>query len=848
MRTLLRFFSLRHLRTHLLRALLGLMAVALGVALFVSSNVTITSVRASMQETAHSLAGIAQWRVTRGRSLGVELALLDRIRTIPHVIAAPVIQSSAGLVQPQGGSLMILGVDFWNDSLLRLYRFDRFQGQADVGAYAATAFVPDGILVTGEFARSHSLQIGSLVRLNTPQGLQDLHVTGLLAASGPARALGGNLAIMELGAAQRLFGRPGFVDRIEVAHATKEQLEKLCPGYEIEPAARGASMLEDALARIDSLQAVSVIALLVGLLIIYNSVQISVVERLKEIGTMRALGATRRQIFVILLMEWLVVGTAGSLLGIGLGYALSRGLLSYTSHTLNAIVPLIDIRDVRITPLIMMLAMGLGVGTTAVAAAIPAWNVVHLPPLALLRPYGLRAFSRYGQGFRVGALCFCLGTGLVELTDVSPAAGLAATALVFIGLAMMLPGILLKFAYLVRPMLGRLFRLEGFLAADNMIKFPQRTALTAVTLGGALAMMVATATVVEGFRAATSSWIGQALPFDFAVMATDFSTSVYSDQTVPAALEADLRRTPGVDMVYGIRAVFAEYRNADILILGIETPAFFETHRRRGMSDWARHLATPGFVSEMTSGAGFAVSENFAALFGVAPGDKIDLPTPSGLRSFKILHTFDDYSWPHGVILMDLDVLRKLWKDDRLTYVDVRVQPGVNQEELRTRLASTLAGRYSLFVYDKAQIQRVTDDVLLQTIAIADIQVVIAIVIGFLGIVNSQLISVLQRTREIGLIRAVGMTRGQVVRSVVIEGILIALVGGLIGIVGGLAGGWLPLRLFTFAITGYRYPIIMPWRHLLLSLAVAVLVGILASLVPARRAARLEILDAIGYE
>ncbi|MCW3053497.1 MAG: hypothetical protein JWN14_2667, partial [Chthonomonadales bacterium] len=194
------------------------------------------------------------------------------------------------------------------------------------------------------------------------------------------------------------------------------------------------------------------------------------------------------------------------------------------------------------------------------------------------------------------------------------------------------------------------------------------------------------------------------------------------------------------------------------------------------------------------------------------------------------------------------DVLLSLWKDDRLTYVDARVQPGTDRESVRAQLAIALAGHYSLFLYDKEQIRRVSDDVLLQTVAVADIQVTIAIVIGFLGIVNSQLISVMQRTREIGLIRAVGMTRRQVARMVVIEGVFIALVGGIIGVVGGLIGGWLPLRLFTFAITGYQYPIVMPWRHLLFAFGVATLVGFLASIMPARRAARLHILDAIGYE
>jgi putative ABC transport system permease protein len=844
MTALFRLFSLRYLKRHKLRAFLVLTAVALGVAIFVSSSVTTTSIRASTEETARSLAGKAEWQVTRGMASGVEESLVDRIRArLPNAIAAPVLQSSAVLYEPRG-NLLVLGVDFQSDAMLRLYNV---VGNADTAGFAA-AFVPGGIVVTRQFAERNGLKVGSSFTAGTRQGWMRLTITGLLENDGPARAMGGRLGIMELHAAQDLFGRPGFVDRIEVTGATREQLEQACPGYDITPAARRSSMVEDALARIDSLVALSVIAVLVGLFIIYNSVQISVVERLKEIGTLRAVGATRKQILAVLLVEWLIVGVVGSALGIAFGLGLARVLIGYTAGVINAIVSIINVDTVRLTPPIVAAALAVGIGATVTATLAAALGAVRTAPVDLLRPYGYRMGTRHGTAFKVGAAVVLLGAVTASLVPVSPVLGLGATALVFVGAPLMLPRIITFVGHSSRRLLQKLLGSVGFLAADNTIKFPQRTALTAATLGGALAMMVAASTVVEGFRTATMRWLDQALPFDLAVMATDFSSSLYNQQPVPPSVAEEVKRTPGVDVVYCARYLFVNVRGADVMLVAIQTEPFLEMHRRRGLSDWAAQIADARRLPALRSGEGLYMSENFAALFGVRSGESLTLSTPTGPKSFRLLKAVEDYSWPHGVLITDLAVFRRLWKDDALTYVDIFVAPGHAKADVRAAVAEKLKGRDNLFVCDKEEIKKFSEDVLRQSIAVADLQTVIAVVIGFLGIVNSLLINILQRTREIGLLRAVGMTRGQVGRTVVAEGLLVAFAAGLIGVVGGLAGAWLPLRLYTLSITGYTYPIVLPWSHVLLSFAVALAVGAVASWLPARRAANVNVLDAVGYE
>jgi putative ABC transport system permease protein len=437
---------------------------------------------------------------------------------------------------------------------------------------------------------------------------------------------------------------------------------------------------------------------------------------------------------------------------------------------------------------------------------------------------------------------------LVGLIPRYPYVGLAATAAVFWGVSMTLPELMSEFAQGVRAVSRTVSRAVGFLAADNIVKFPQRTALTVVTLGGALGMMVATATLIAGLRVATSRWIVQAFPFDFAVTSSSLASSLYSQHTVPRNLVDEVRGVAGVAAACGIRTVFSEHNGQDVMVMGIETLPFVGLHRARGVSGWARPFGDPENVRKLRAGEGVFVSENFAYLFGLKAGDRVTLKTPSGPRPATVLGTLEDYSWPHGVVIIDLDVLARLWKDDDLTYIGLRTRPGVSDREVRARLLVELKRHPSAFLYRMEDIRRLGREILDQTVALANIQVLISVVIGGLGIVNTLLISVLQRSREIGLLRAVGMTRGQVAATVVSEGVLVALVGGFVGVAEGLVGGWIPVRLFELSITGYLTPVVVPWSQALAALVAAVAVGCAASLIPARRAARLDILEAIGYE
>lgn len=849
MKNLLVYFSLRYLAKKKLRTFLGFIAVTLGIALYVSADAANTSVIAALETGGSDLSGKAEWQVTRGRAVGIEADVLDVIRALEGAIAAPVIQSNANMVLPGDEPLLCLGVDFRTDAAMRLWGATDGKNSIDPAAALATLMVPNAILLTRPVAERQSLKAGSKVTLNVRGQRREFFVTGILDAVGPAKVMDGGIGVISIEAAQTLFRRPGWVDRIEVAGVSRDVLQAAVPECVIEPAHRPSTLVEDALARLRALVAVSVIAVLVGTFIIYNTVAISVVERLKEIGTLRAIGASRAQIQWTLITEWIIIGALGSAAGIVTGWLLAKALVTVTTDMLNAIMPIAQVKEVILKPSTIVFGMLLGTGATLAAAYFPARRALQFSPVTILRAYSYRLSAGYVGLFWIGVACLLLATVLIWVLRRHLSIGLASTGVFFVGLALALPQTVIWTARFVRPAMARLFGVEGFLAADNAAKFPQRTALTVIALGGSLAMMVATATLIGGFREACRRWLDHTLPFDFSISSNDFASSVYASDLFPAEFRDEVQKIDGIDYAYAVRVGFCDFEKMDIMVLAIEFDGFTRAQRRLGKTPWVEKIdADPRLIEKLRSGDEVAISENFAELYGKKPGDTIEIRARTGTRSVKIATAVEDYSWPRGVIVLDLEAYRRLFDDRDLTYIDVCLRPGADEAAVRRRLIDEFGAKYKFYLFRKGEVQKIAEDTLDQTIALANVQVLIAIFIGFLGIFNTLLISVLQRTREVGLLRAIGMSRAQLARTVMAEAILIAVVGGVVGVLVGLGGGWYPLRLFTLNMTGYLGPIVVPWPHVVGALVLAFLIGALAAFLPARRASRLNVLDAIGYE
>lgn len=848
---LLRFFSLRYAKTHPFRILLSAVAVALGVALFVSSDTSNYSTERAFTESNEKLQGKTQLQVTRGGLLGVEDSILEQIESVSGVSAAPVLQLSTTLPDLEGEStLLILGLDLKREASFRMW--DVAEGDSpkiDMLAFA----MGNGIVITQSLADRHGFKLGSKFNMDSPLGIQKMNVGAILKDEGAAQVFGGNIAVMPIANAQRMFKREGKVDRIEliIAGSVDEAAKKLSAAlgseYKVEPPPKSNSFLDDAISRIKALMGISVIALIVAIFIIYNSVSISVVQRIKEIGTLRAVGATRFQIFSVILMEWALIGLIGSLFGIAFGYALAHMLINFTMREINQMIPIVVLEKVIMPPRTIIGGLILGIVTSFLAAYFPGRNAMRIMPIELLRQglYRIRMTAGYHREFWFGATLTAAAIliWIIRPTDI-PNIGLGSAVLSFTGAAFLLPQLTFWTARMARPFLGRVFRTEAFLAADNISKFPQRTALTVVALAGALGMMVSAAALVTSFKVRGERWMKVTFPFDTSINATDLKNSFFSTATFPEDLIAKINALDVVEYCYGVRAPFQEYNGHTVMIIAPELELYNRMQSDRGMENFIPTERLP----KLLSGEGVALSENLAMIHGLRQGDQITLNTMRGPKSFEVLGLLEDYSWPKGVVFMDRSIYKEYWEDTSLTYLNIRYKKGSDPVAAKARIAQELKGTYNLFIYDVKDLLSIANNTMDQTLKFTNMQVALAIFIGFLGIVNTLLISVMHRTRELGLLRAIGMLRGQIVKMVVVESVFLAVLAGGIGVFLGLVGAKWPLAMHVYQIGGFLMPLAIPWKHVIGAIIASGVIGFVASYVPARRAAGINVLDAIGYE
>ncbi len=342
---LLRLISWPYTRRHLARTILTMAGIVLGVGVFLGMHTANQSVLFALHQTVDRVAGATQLQVTAGES-GFDEDVLERVQAHPEVrVAVPVIEAVVDIGLPGQGSIMILAVDLTGDRSLRDYTIESGDDSIvdDPLVFLAQ---PDSLIVTREFADQNRLHSNSRIPMRTMEGPKEFVVRGIMAPGGLAKAFGGNLAIMDVYAAQKVLGRGRRFDRIDIGVAEGVTVDQcraalenaLGPGFVVEtPASRGRQF--DAVLRVYAvtMSITSLFALLIGMFIIYNSFAIAVTQRRAEIGILRALGATRRQIRSLFLVESAVLGLVGSTLGLGFGYLLARGTAGYVGQMLQEI-------------------------------------------------------------------------------------------------------------------------------------------------------------------------------------------------------------------------------------------------------------------------------------------------------------------------------------------------------------------------------------------------------------------------------------------------------------------------------------------------------------------------------
>jgi len=479
---LLRYTAWRRLRSDRLRAVITLLGIALGVAVVLAIELANRATTRSVETMVETIAGRARLAV-RGDEAGIPESLLARVVDHPGVAAAlPVIEARLEHVE-SGRPLVVLGVDLLADAGPRGYAMTLQKPLELVSR-------PDRVIVTGSFADAESLSVGSPLTLVTPLGPRVVRVGGILSGGDMADAVGGRLILMDIRAAQFLLARPGQLDRIDIvprgewrgrtitdsgvlAALAGDISLRLPPGLRVEPPAARAAEAVELLASFQvNLRMVSLVALFVGLFLVYNTMSIAVVQRRRETGILRALGVTKGRLTFLITLEGFAWGVAGSALGLVLGVILARGALLAVSSTLGRAYLPVSATEVPLSWPPMVAAALLGIGVSTVAAWLPGREGAAQPPAITIRSLPFQDGGRRRLGALV-ALAAVLLAGAGILSRLGPVNGvawfgyLAGFGIVF-GVAALSPVVCLLFSRAVRPLYAARFGVTGALAADNL--------------------------------------------------------------------------------------------------------------------------------------------------------------------------------------------------------------------------------------------------------------------------------------------------------------------------------------------------------------------------------------------
>lgn len=837
------------------RALTTTLAVVIGVAFVAGTYVLTDTTFAAFDEIFEesrkgtsvvvTARDVVEQETNEAPTIGA--ALLPAVRKVPGVrLAAGGIATQGGIFdaegEPIGSRFAPKLIASTEPGVLQSLRYVEGRGPRDrTEASLDQAAVEEA-----------GIAVGDRIELASVERAQTYRLVGVTRLGDSSASWGGaSIAELTLPEAQRITGKLGRFDQISVAaergvspQELKRRIERaMPPSTRVETgeenADRGSSEIRDELGFLRiALLVFAFVALFVGAFLIFNTFSITVAQRISEFGMLRTLGADRGQILGSVVVEALAIGVLGALLGLAGGYAIAVGL--------NALFVALGI-DLPTTSLVtktrtVVVSLAIGIGVTLVSSLVPALRATRVPPIAAL--LALEPPRSHRRGIGVAALAVLLGlaglamvlAGLFGGADGGSAAGLigGGAVAVLLGVSLFSPRLVRPLASLAGRPLELMRRLTGRLARENTQRNPARTAVTAAALMIGLAVVAFVTVFAAGIKGSIATAVDESFQGELVI-----ENSVAFTPISPGAAAA-ARQVSGVELVSTLRIAQAKLLNGEG-----GKPRISALDRKAGevlTIDWKSGPQTLGDLTDRE----VVVNRSFAGDNGFELGDRVRFLTQIGRRlSLRVVGEFEDSAGLFGSAIVTQKLMARRFgqRDDVLDFV--KLAPGASAGAVEARLARLIERDFPVAeVRNQEELKKNREDQINQLLGLIYALLALAVIVSLFGIANTLALSIHERTRELGMLRAIGMSRRQVRTMVRYEAVITALIGALLGMAIGVVFAALiaqPLKDEGFALS---YPV----GQLVAMLVFAAFAGVLAAIPPARRASRLDVLEALHYE
>jgi putative ABC transport system permease protein len=593
-----------------------------------------------------------------------------------------------------------------------------------------------------------------------------------------------------------------------------------------------------------NLTALSLLALVVGLFLIYNTMTFSVVQRRSLFGTLRCLGVTRMEIFMLVVSEALVVGIIGAFLGSGLGVIMGQGAVRLVTQTINDLFFVVTVQGVQIPLSSLVKGMLLGILATVFTAAPPAWEAASVPPRAALSRSGLEGKARQAVNLAAGlGLLVCLSGALILLFPTSDLViSFVGTFAIVTGFAMLAPMVTLLLARGFVPLSGKIWGSLGRMAPRNAVNSLSRTSIAVAALMVAVSVTIGVSLMVSSFRYTVVLWLEQVLQGDIYISAPSL-IATQSSAPINESVIDQLPGFPGVSSVLMLRSVNVDSPGGPVHIAASSNPGVAEER-----SFLSKDYSAVEIDARMAKGA-VVVSESFAARLGLPPhSGVVELYTDQGLHEFPVVGIYYDYASTQGTVLMSLDIYRKYWRDDSITSIALILQPGVDPDQVSIQLRDRLNTVQYLEIRANKLLRAEVMEVFDRTFAITSALQLLATLVAFIGVLSALLSLELERQRELGILRALGLTGRQLWKLIMIETGLLGFVAGLLALPTGYTLSLILVYIINKRSFGWTLQMQVLPEPFIQAMILAVVAALLAGIYPAYRMSKMLAVEAMRFD
>jgi putative ABC transport system permease protein len=846
----------KYIARHAWQSILMVIGITLGVAVVVSIDFANANASRAFALSTEGIAGRATHEIVGG-PLGIPEGVYTRLRLqLGLQSIAPVIQEYVTSPTLGNRPFQVLGIDPFAEAPFRSY-LDARSNFSETGLLSFLT-QPGAVLLSEPVAARYQLFPGSAITLIIAGKEKKVILAGLLqpASSLDNQTLDG-IILADIATAQELTGREGYLDRIDLilpeattsgppASTLQKEITALLPGgCLLEPVGSSQGSLGQLSSAFQvNLTALSLLALVVGLFLIFNTMTFSVVQRRPLFGTLRSLGVTRQEIFLLVLSEALIVGMIGSTLGILLGIWMGQYTVRLVLQTINDLYFTTTISQVSISSGSILKGGLIGILATVLTTLPPAWEAASIPPrIALLRSsLEIKARSLAFRGALMGLGLISIGGLILILPLHDLISGFAATVLVIVGFALLTAFFLVVTMRWVVPFTSRLFGIAGRMAPRNLVVGLSRSSIAVAALMVAVSVTIGVSLMIDSFRHTVVVWLGETLQSDIYI-----SVPTFSGTAATAPIDPQVIRTvsgfQGVARVDYLRSVTVNSPQGPIQVSATNNSSLGQERLFVSLD------GAPGQLWNALQSNSVIISEPLANRLGLPRhGGTIDLYTPSGLKSFNILGIYYDYSSSQGSVILSLDQYQKLWQDNNVTALGIRLLPGVKAEQVTQKLQDSLSTFQQLLVRPNVVLHQEVLSIFDRTFAITHALQLLATVVAFFGVLSALMLLQAEKQREMGILRALGMTVRQLWGMVLLETGLMGTAAGLLAMPTGLVLSIILIYVINRRSFGWTLQMALTPGPFVQALGVALGAALLAGLYPAYRLGRMLTSEAIRYE